>query len=84
MTENDVVISAKVANHALNYRNRDEGFSGGWVSEKFFELCAHADDDIKSRLALGFPSEIAAFEIGRKPGGIAALRIIAAKLTLVE
>lgn len=80
----EVVISPKIAAHALHWFDSDAGFSGGHVSDSLFAIYSHCDVATLDRLALGFPMEVAAFRLGRKPGGIAALRIIANKLSLVS
>lgn len=77
MTTN-AIISVKVANYALYYFDNANGFSGGYFSDSFYALCAHADNANLDRLALGFPAEVAAFRLGRETvGGLEMLRTIA-------
>lgn len=78
MTANaEPAITPQIANHVLHFFKSNEGFSGGYVSDKFFELCAYADNGYVDRLALGFPEEIAAFRLAKQSGGIEMLRTIA-------
>ena len=79
----EVVISPKIAAHALHWFASDEGFSGGYVSDSLFALYGHCDVATLDRLALGFPQDIAAFRLGRLTGGLDQLRIIATTLRLV-
>jgi hypothetical protein len=80
---NELLISPQIANNALWYFSREEGFSGGHASDLFFELCSHADSEYLDRLAAGFPGEVLAFRMGKSVDGRSELREIAAKPTEV-
>ncbi len=85
MTENEApIITPKIAREVLYQFDKSEGTNPGYTFNKFYEFLGHADENVMARAALGFPIEVAAFTLARKPGGIAALRIIANKLSLVS
>lgn len=70
-------ITPKVANHALHYFHSNEGFSGGEYSDRLFNLIAVADDEHLEKLATIHRSEVFAYQMGKFPGGIETLRIMA-------
>jgi len=80
------IITPKIAREVLFQFDATEGIDPGYTFNKFYEFLSHADENVMARAALGFPVEVAAFTLARKPGGIGALRIIAAMplLTLVS
>jgi len=81
----EVVISPLIANHVLWFFGRDEGFAPGGFFAAFYELASRADKDNLAKLELGFPAQIAAFELARNnPDGLQQLRAIATTLRLVS
>jgi hypothetical protein len=76
-------ISPKIANHALHHFDSTKGHSGGFFSDRLFELMTHADSAKLEKLALAFPAEVAAFRLGKTSGGIHMLIIQASMLRLV-
>jgi hypothetical protein len=76
-------ITPAIAIHALHYFDSSQGHSGGFFSDRLFELMAHADSAKLEKLALAFPAEVAAFRLGKTNGGIHMLTIQASMLRLV-
>jgi len=81
----EVVISPLIANHVLWFFGRDEGFAPGGFFAVFYELASRADKNNLAKLELGFPAQVAAFELARNnPNGLQQLRSIATTLRLVS
>lgn len=70
-------ITPKVANHALHYFKSNEGFSGGEYSDRLFTLISVADEAHLAKLVTIHQGEVAAYQLGKFPGGIETLRIMA-------
>ena len=71
-------ISPIIANHVLNFFDRDEGFTPGGFFSAFYELLSRADAENVNRLAEGFPKQVQAFCMARKSQeGMDKLREIA-------
>ena len=71
-------ISPVIANHVLNFFNRDEGFTPGGFFSAFYELLSRADAENVNRLAEGFPKQVSAFLMARSSQeGMDKLREIA-------
>ena len=71
-------ITPEIANNVLNYFISDEGFNGGYFATKLYDLMAHADRSNLTKIAEGFPAQVAAFELARTTHtGFTSLRIIA-------
>ena len=78
-------ISPVIANHVLNFFDREEGFAPGGFFTAFYELLSRADAENTNRLADGFPKQVQAFLMARKSQeGMDKIREIAkAKLYVI-
>jgi hypothetical protein len=76
-TDINSFITSKVASHTLHFFSPGEGYEGGHFSDALFTLMAKADRANLTKIAEGFPAEVAAFELARTSAtGLAALRIL--------